>query len=82
MSHPHLQWVGHLTDYQPLLLPSPWVAKLLTRFCHGIPPSTSGHAALHAIASGMPTLRNDEKDTCTETHMQHVWAETAWPCLE
>ena len=20
MSHPHLQWVGHLADYQPLLL--------------------------------------------------------------
>ena len=58
------------------------VAKLSTRFCHGIPASANGDAALHAITPGIPASWNDEEDTSTETHMQCVWAETGRPCLE
>ena len=38
MSHPHLQWVGHLADYQPLLSASPNFlvveAKIFCQFNH------------------------------------------------
>ena len=75
---------GDLADCLPVShsLPPTGVAKLSTRFRHGIPSSASRDASLHAITPGIPASRNVEKDTCTETHTQRVWAETGRPCLE
>ena len=80
----HLCPGGDLADCTPVSdsLPPPWIAKSSTRFCHGLPPSAGRDAALHAVATGIPTPRNDTKNTCPETHMQRVWVETGWPCLE
>ena len=80
----HLCPGDDLADCLPVSdsLPPTEVAKSSTRFRHGIPPSASGDATLHAIAPGIPASRNDEKGTCTETHTQHVWAKTGRPCLE
>ena len=35
------------------------MAEPSTQFRHGLPPSTGGDDALHAVAAGIPTSRND-----------------------
>ena len=80
----HLCPGGYLADSPPVSdsFHPPWMAKLSTRFHHGIPPSASRDATIYAVAAGIPTSWNDKKNTCSETHTQRVWAETGWPCLE
>ena len=80
----HLCPGGDMADCLPVSdsLPPPWMAKSSARFRHGLPPSADRDATLHVVAAAIPTPWNDKKDTCPETHMQHLWTETGWPCLE
>ena len=62
----HLRPGGDLANGPsvPDPLPPTGLAEPATRFRYGLPPSTSGDAALHAVAAGIPTMRNDKENTC------------------
>ena len=82
--------LGHLCPSSDLAnsegLPDPVhpsrMAKLPTRFCHGIPTSACRNAALRAVAAGLQAQRDDKEDTCSQVDMHCIWPEASWPCLE
>ena len=80
----HLRPSGDLADSLSVSdpLPPPGMAKLSTGFRHGLSTSAGRNAALHVVATRISMPRDDTKDTCTETHMQHVWAKTGRSRLE
>ena len=58
------------------------MAKLPTRFHHGVPTSACRNATLHAVATGLQVQRDDEKNAYCQVDMQCVWPETGWPRME